>query len=76
MFCHRAELHLMLCVHIIMCLRVTALQVVFLSMLGRSTADEMARITERGAQHAAAGWLCIANHALQAEEQLHAHQQV
>ena len=52
------------------------MQVVFLSMLGRSIVDEMARITERGSQHAAAAWLCIANHAVQPEEQLHARQQV
>ena len=44
-------------------------------MLGRSTEDEMARIAERGNQHATAAWLHIANHAEQPEQQLHAHQQ-
>lgn len=51
------------------------LQVVFLSMLGRSIEGEMARIAERGSQHAAAAWLRIANHAEQPEQQLQAHQQ-
>ena len=51
------------------------LQVVFLTMLSRSTADEMARIAERGAQHAAAAWQHIANHVAQPEEQLQARQQ-
>ena len=45
-------------------------------MLNRSTDDEMARITERGCQHAAAAWLRVANHAVLAEDQLHARQQV
>ncbi len=45
-------------------------------MLNRSTDDEMARITERGSQHAAAAWLRVANHAVLAEDQLHARQQV
>jgi hypothetical protein len=45
-------------------------------MLNRSTDDEMARVTERGSQHAAAAWLRIANHAVLAEDQLHARQQV
>lgn len=54
---------------------VILLQVVFLSMLGRSMNDEMGRIAERGSQHAAAAWLRIANHAEQAEQQLHARQQ-
>ena len=44
-------------------------------MLGRSVEDEMARIAERGSQHAAAAWLRVANHAEQLEQQLHAHQQ-
>lgn len=44
-------------------------------MLGRNIEDEMARITERGSQHAAAAWLRIANHAEQPEQQLKAHQQ-
>ena len=48
----------------------------FLSTLNRSTDDEMARITERGSQHAAAAWLCVANHAVLAEDRLHARQQV
>lgn len=54
----------------------TRLQVLFLSMLNRSNDDEMARITERGSQHAAAAWLRVANHAVLAEDQLHARQQV
>ena len=45
-------------------------------MLNRSTDDEMARITERGSKHAAAAWLRVANHAVLAEDQLHARQQV
>lgn len=44
-------------------------------MLGRSIEGEMARIAERGSQHAAAAWLRIANHAEQPEQQLQAHQQ-
>ena len=44
-------------------------------MLGRSIEDEMARITERGSDHAAATWLRIAEHVEQAEQQLHARQQ-
>ena len=44
-------------------------------MLSRSTADEMARLGERGPQHAAAAWLHIANHVIAPEEQLHARQQ-
>ena len=44
-------------------------------MLGRSIEDEMARITERGCEHAASAWLCIAEQAEQAEQQLHARQQ-
>ena len=55
--------------------RGTLPQVVFLSMLGRSIEDEMSRITERGAEHAAAAWLRIADHAEQPEQQLKALQQ-
>ena len=44
-------------------------------MLGRSIEDEMVRITERGGHHTAATWLRIAEHAQQAEQQLHARQQ-
>ncbi|DBA87841.1 TPA: hypothetical protein ACH3X1_004837 [Trebouxia sp. C0004] len=50
-------------------------KVLFLSMLNRSTDDEMARITKRGSQHAAAAWLRVANHAVLAQDQLHARQQ-
>ena len=45
-------------------------------MLSRSIEDEMACITERGGQHAAAAWLRIANHVAAVEGQLHARQQV
>ena len=44
-------------------------------MLGRSVGDEMSRITERGAEHAASAWLRIADHVEQPEQQLKAHQQ-
>lgn len=44
-------------------------------MLGRNIEGEMARIAERGSEHAAAAWLRIANHAEQPEQQLQAHQQ-
>ena len=53
-----------------------ALQVVFLCNMGRSVDDEMARITQGGAEHAAAAWLRIAHHVTQAELQLQALRQV
>ena len=56
--------------------RKTNMQVVFLSMLGRSTDDEMGRITQQGSQHAADAWTRIATHASKPEEQLQARQQV